>query len=327
MRKIRNLVYLSMTLVIAFLVFMEAQKKVQPVTRYPSVYKSAEGYAAVARAYDRVLKTWPVPYETRMVRTRYGETHVIICGKKDAPPLVLLHGGGNCALMWIYSVAGLSRHFRIYAPDTMGDIGMSSPSRDLIQVSDYVGWLSDTLDGLRLRRVNIAGVSWGGGIALSAALLAPQRVDRVVAMCPAWGLARPRMMTFMYHALPPAFFPSKERVRKLFQWLSVSKSAFTSPGDELFLDYLVVALKNYRMRKGNIWVFTDDELRSIKIPILLLFGDREVLYDARAVAGRARQLMQNAITENVPAAGHALFYDRPDIVNRRIIEFMGQGPV
>lgn len=321
-----------MTVVLNFLLLIsgcnpfESRDGAEKKTGYPTVYKSAEGYSAVAEAYDRVLKTWPVPYETRMVRTRYGETHVIICGKKDAPPLVLLHGGGNCALMWIYSVAGLSRHFRIYAPDTMGDMGKSAPSRDLTRISDYAGWLADTLDGLGLRRANVAGISWGGGIALSAALLIPDRVGRVVSMCPAWGVARPRMMTFLFHVLPPAFFPSKERVRKLFQWLSVSGSAFTRPDDELFLDYLVVALKNYKMRKGNIWVFTDNELRSIKTPTLLLIGDREVLYDARAVAERAGKLMPNIRTEIIPNAGHALFYDRPDIVNMRIIEFLGQVP-
>src|SRR5512141_2692619 len=98
---------------------------------YPSVYKSPEGYAEVAAAYDRVLAAWPVPYEEHMVRTSYGQTHVITCGAAEAPPLLLLHGGINCALMWISCIADLAPHFSIYAPDIMGDIGKSFPSRDL----------------------------------------------------------------------------------------------------------------------------------------------------------------------------------------------------
>lgn len=294
------------------------------MTVFSSVYKSPEGYAAVAEAYGKLLSIWPVPYETRVVRTRYGQTHVIICGAKAAPPLVLLHGGGNCALMWIYLAGNLSRHFRIYAPDTMGDMGMSVPSRDLTRSSDYAEWLNDTLDGLDIGKASVAGISWGGGIALCAALLLPERVDRVVALCPAWGLARPRMLTFLFHVLPSVLFPDKERLRKLFRWFSVSPSAFSSELDEQFLDYLVVALKHYKLQRGKLWVFTDDELRSIKTPALLLIGDQEVLYDADTVVERARQFMPNLRAEIVPNASHALFYDRPDIVERQIVEFLGQ---
>jgi pimeloyl-ACP methyl ester carboxylesterase len=226
--------------------------------------------------------------------------------------------------MWIYLVGNLSRHFRIYALDTMGDMGMSVPSRELTQASDYAAWLTDTLDGLDIGKASIAGISWGGGIALSAALFIPERVDRVIALCPAWGLARPRMLTFLFHILPSVLFPNKERLRKLFRWFSVSKSAFSSELDEQLLDYLVVALKHYKMQKGKLWVFTDDELRSIKTPTLLLIGDHEVLYDADTVAERARQFMPNLRAEIVPDASHALFYDRPDIVERQIVEFLWQ---
>lgn len=291
-------------------------------TKYPIVYKSPEGYAAVAAAYDRVLDVWPVLCQTRTVRTRFGETHLIDCGVEDGPPLVLLHGALNCALMWMSCIAELSRHFRIYALDIMGDMGKSFPNRDLSGVSDYAEWLADTIEGLGLEKSNIAGISWGGGIALSAALLIPDRVDRVVAMCPGWGLARPNVP--ILKVLPALLFPGRERVRKLLQRLSASESAFTGPLDDLLIDYLVIALKNYKLRPPKLWVFSDDELRSIMTPTLVLVGERESIYEPYAVVERARRLIPNAYAEIVPGAGHALFHDRPDIVNRRIIEFIGR---
>lgn len=291
---------------------------------YPSVYKSPEGYAAVAAAYDRVLASWPIPYETRMVRTRFGETHVIDCGNADAPPLILLHGGMNCALMWISCIAELTPHFRIYAPDIMGDPGKSFPIRDLGRPSDCADWVADTLEGLGLKSSNICGISWGGGIALASALLAPGRVDRVIAMCPGWGLARPRMLGFLLFFLPAIMFPDRDRVRRLLQRLSATEAAFTSPLDDLLIDYLTLALKHYKLRPRKPWVFKDSELRSIRTPTLILIGDREVIYDPDKVAAKARRLIPNARVEIVPGAGHALFYDRPDIVNRRVIEFMGR---
>lgn len=295
------------------------------MNEHPSVYKSPEGYAEVAEAYDAVLEFWPVPYETLMIPTHLGRTHVIACGAKDAPPLVLLHGGGNCALMWIYAVAGFSPHFRIYAPDIIGDIGKSAPSRRIAQVSEYIEWLKDMFDGLGVERTHIAGVSWGGGHSLFAALSASERLDRVVSMCPAWGLAKLRT-ALMFRLLVSGLFPSRRRIRKLLQGFSATESAFSDSVSERLIDYLVIAHKHYRIpRPVKYPIFADEELQSIKTPTLVLIGDREVIYsDTEAAAERARRLIPNVRVDIIPNASHALFYDQPEVVNHRIVEFLKQ---
>lgn len=259
-----------------------------------------------------------------MVRTRFGETHVIVCGAAGAPPLVLLHGGINSALMWISCIGELAPHFRIYAPDIVGDPGKSFPNRDLARPSDCAEWASDTIEGLGLKSSNICGISWGGGIALATGLFRPERVDRIVAMCPGWGLARPRMLGFLIFFLPAILFPDREKVRRLLQRLSSTRAAFTSPLDDMLIDYLAIALKYYKLRPRKPWVFTDSELRAIRTPTLVMIGDREVIYNPERVAAKAKRLLPNACVEIVPGASHALFHDRPDIVNRRVIEFAGK---
>jgi hypothetical protein len=56
-----------------------------------SLYTSAEGARAVERRYREYLESWPVPSEGLRVPIREGETFVVTCGPRDAPPLVLLH--------------------------------------------------------------------------------------------------------------------------------------------------------------------------------------------------------------------------------------------
>ena len=51
-----------------------------------SLYKSPAAEKAVMELYDKALAQWPVPYETQTLATRHGDTFVIACGNKNAPP-------------------------------------------------------------------------------------------------------------------------------------------------------------------------------------------------------------------------------------------------
>ena len=89
-----------------------------------SAFKTPEGQARYLAAYDAALKLWPVPYDEIDVSTRFGTTHVVVSGPKDAPPLVLLHGYMATSVMWSPNMIAFSRdylgmkHFRI-PPDTV----------------------------------------------------------------------------------------------------------------------------------------------------------------------------------------------------------------
>ena len=72
-------------------------------------------------------------------------------------------------------------------------------------------------------------------------------------------------------------------------------------------------------------LFTDDELRRISVPTLLLFGEHEVINSVDAVIKRAARLPPNFHIEIIPNAGHALDYDQPEIVNPRIVKFLRDG--
>ena len=66
------------------------------------VYKSKKKQQEIVRTYDRLLEQWGVEIEELEIDTRYGMTHVVACGKKQNPPLLLFHGvGDDTALMWI----------------------------------------------------------------------------------------------------------------------------------------------------------------------------------------------------------------------------------
>ena len=70
-----------------------------------AVYASTAGGQVVVQRYREILRLWPVPREELLVPTREGDTFVVACGPPEAPPLVLLHGSGSNAAMWMGDVA------------------------------------------------------------------------------------------------------------------------------------------------------------------------------------------------------------------------------
>jgi pimeloyl-ACP methyl ester carboxylesterase len=102
-----------------------------------SPFKSAEGEAAYKAAYDRILALWGVAYECLEVSTRFGITHVMASGPKDAPPLILLHGMGASSTFWFPNISELSPRFRTFAVDVIGDLGKSGPTNPPKNRSQY----------------------------------------------------------------------------------------------------------------------------------------------------------------------------------------------
>ena len=106
-----------------------------------SLFKSPKAEAQYMSAYDAALGLWPVPYESFDVTTRYGRTHITACGRKDAFPLILLHGGYASSTMWFPNVADLSARFRVLALDTLGEPGKSLPTQQNATHKDCSAWL------------------------------------------------------------------------------------------------------------------------------------------------------------------------------------------
>jgi pimeloyl-ACP methyl ester carboxylesterase len=75
-------------------------------------------------------------------------------------------------------------------------------------------------------------------------------------------------------------------------------------------------------RHGPPTVFTDEQLEKIKIHMLLLIGDHEVIYNSERVIRRATRLMPNLKAEIVPNANHNAQYTSPDFVNQKILQFL-----
>jgi pimeloyl-ACP methyl ester carboxylesterase len=84
----------------------------------------------------------------------------------------------------------------------------------------------------------------------------------------------------------------------------------------------MLSYRKYRRRLPTETRPSDDELRSVSIPTLLLLGEKSELHDARQVLARTSSLMPDLEAEIVRGAGHSLPYDQADEVSRRVLRFV-----
>jgi pimeloyl-ACP methyl ester carboxylesterase len=264
------------------------------------------------------MKSWPVPYQEVEVPTRFGMTHVAVSGPADAPPLVLLHGYWATLTMWAANLTDFSGDYRVYAVDVMGQPSKSIPTDPIRNAQDYVTWLRETLDALHLDRIALAGMSYGGWLALKFAVAVPERLSKLVLLSPGGFL--PMVRQFSLRGMLMLFLPSRLTVNAFMRWLGFR----ADDGNVLELMYL--GLKHFRIPPETALVMsdalTDDELRSLHVPTLLLFGEREVIYDPAAALDRARRLVPDFEGELVPASSHDMCVRQREIADARVLDFL-----
>jgi pimeloyl-ACP methyl ester carboxylesterase len=290
------------------------------------MFWSPETEAKFNAAYEAVLRQWPVRYQERYIPTRFGDTHVIASGPDEAPPLVLLHPAGGGSTIWYRNAEAFSQTHRMCAVDVIGDINRSKLTRRMKNRQDFADWIQDVLDGLRITRADVIGNSNGGFLALNAAYYLPKRVRNVVLISPAATFVQ--IWSIFVHTIIPGYwiapiFRSERLCHYAADWIWQG-----FPMDDCMRQLRRIAqvggYPRYRPTQNPPpSVFSDEELRGVRAPVLLLIGDHEVLYNPERVFARATRLVPHLEAQLVPNANHCAEYTAPDFVNKKVLEFLG----
>ena len=283
------------------------------------IFKSAKAEERMLAVYDEAMKLWPIPFEQCYIATQYGSTHVIISGPKDAPPLILLH----CALMtsaiWSPIIDVLCRDHRTYAVDVIGDVGRTVPSNPPTTERDFANWLVEVFEGLEINKASILAWSFGGFVGTNFAIHEPDRVIKL-------GLLAP-FATFVKGGIGfllgfiPFLIPTRATAR-FFEKKLCYKSNF------VFKEHSEILYERFRSAKVIFKVpprvFTDEEFQRLSMPILLLIGEQEFLYNSKAAIERAKQILPKGEFELIAKCNHAIVSDQTDQVSTRIIGFLNK---
>lgn len=288
-------------------------------------FRSPEAKEEYLKLYDEHAKLWPVASETKTVETSYGQTFVRISGRPDAPPLVLLPGGGGNSLMWAPNIAVLSERYRTYAVDDMYGYGRSVPTRTMEDSDDIVNWLDELFTALKLGdNINLTGISYGGWQTSQYALRFANRLDKIVLIAPAATIF-PLSGEWVKHAIL-MMIPLRYFVKNTVFWIFedlVQQDDESRRFVEDWVEEIFVALGCFKFKMlVPPTVLTDQELKSIKVPTLFLVGENERIYSAQAAVQRLNDVAPRINTEIIPDCGHDIWIVQTETVNRKVLEFL-----
>lgn len=284
------------------------------------VYRSAHGSAALATLYRQHLGAWPVAYDACTVTTGCGDTHVLLAGAADAPPLLLFHGWGETAasLHLQYDLEALAERFRLIMPDTVGQPGQSATTQPETGAA-YGAWATDVLDGLGIDMTFAAGSAGGGELALRLAAFAPERVVRAVVIAPT-GLNEARPSPAQWGAaLALRLRPNTRNARRYVNACGLNTGTSTPARAHYAGLRALVAEHTGPFSPPD--ALSDAELAAIRAPVLVLLGERDKAVSAQAAAHRASAMLLNGEIEIIEGVAQRLTLDTPGLAEQRMMAF------
>jgi len=286
-------------------------------------FKSEKAKDEYLTYYDERAGNWPIPSETKLVDTSFGQTFVRISGPVDAHPLVLLPGSVFNSLMWMPNIETFSGVYRTHAVDNIYDCGRSIYTREPRSTQDFVQWLDELFTSLGLvDNIRLMGLSYGSWLTHQYALQHSRRLKKIVMLAhPA--IVRPNpgfVLRFMLAFLSP------DHLASFFQWLledtAQKDEASRAMLDDIIGDVKLVA-KCFKPKRTVVpKLMTDDELSSINIPALSLMGENEKTFPHQKAIRRLSRIASQIQTEVIPNAGHDLSMAQADLVNQKVLDFL-----
>lgn len=135
------------------------------------------------------------------VGTRIGEISYVEAG--TGPPLLALHGLGATKGSFLTTLAALADSHRVVALDLPGFGESAKPIGAPYDARFMARSVVTAMDGLGIDRAHLVGNSMGGRVALEAGMRHPDRVDRLVLLCPAVAWLRDRRFAGIVRLLRP----------------------------------------------------------------------------------------------------------------------------
>jgi pimeloyl-ACP methyl ester carboxylesterase len=237
-------------------------------------------------------------------------------GKGEA--IVLLHPATGSARIWTYQQPVFAQAgYRIIAYSRRGyDRSDPVPKENPGTAS---GDLDHLMGFLGVKKFHLAGSAAGGGIAADYALSHPERLLSLVIACAVGGV-EDRDYVERIESLRPKGF---DEMPAIFRELAPSYRAGDPEGTARWAALERVAVTGNRLGQKPANRVNWASLATIKVPTLVIGGDADLYVPPPMLRTYAAHI-PGAELVVVPEAGHSLYWERPDLFNRALLDFFAK---
>lgn len=231
----------------------------------------------------------------------------------EGDPLLLLHGGFCTNETWEPQRRDFTAKYQVFLPERRAH----GHTPDVGGPLSYDDMAKDTIDFIDMvvgEPAHLVGWSDGGIVALLVAIARPELVRKLVVIGANYEASSkiPEMAEMLDHITPDD--PDLEMFR-------VAYEAASPDGAEHWGLVVQKLVDMYRI-EPNI---SFDDLARITVPTLVLIGDDDMSGLERTAA--LYRAVPNSELAVVPGTSHALLMEKPDLVNRVILDFLLNEPI
>ena len=283
------------------------------------------------------IPTWFDSIQRMPVRTVQVQGHRIAyldAGKGS--PVILVHGLGGSMWQWEYQQTALSAAHRLITPDLLGS-GLSDKPDLAYTPTEMVEFFREFMDRLGVPRATLVGNSMGAGLVIGMALTYPERVDRLVLISGFPDRVRDKLGSPTVRRAIDSWIPI---------WLVSLGNWFAGRGvtrdvlSEIVYDHRlltpIVIERSYlnRRRPGlirplqtlirNLPLWEEGfarQLPKIRRPTLIVWGAEDRVFPPK-VGEELHAAIPGSSFALIPEAGHIPQWERPDQVNRILLNFL-----
>jgi pimeloyl-ACP methyl ester carboxylesterase len=243
------------------------------------------------------------------------------------PPIVMIHGFGGQTYSFRYQLAEFARDHRCVAVDLKGFGYSERPDAGDYSLDEQARLVLRAMDGLGIERAVLIGHSMGGEVVARAAVMAPERVEKLVFVAtapgyPLWiGPRLPMMRWFL-----PGFarLARRNALGRLFY-------------DRSSVDFPAIIAEYERPGRiygslNTVWQMWADvrkepklDVARITMPVLILWASKErILPFPGRLLGWLRKRYPSAEIVTIPRTGHMLLEENPVAANAALRRFLAE---
>ena len=241
----------------------------------------------------------------------------------DGRPLLLVQGLGYARWSWLPIVPALAERYRVIWFDNRG-IGESDKPAGPYTAREMAADALQVLDEAGVERAHVVGASLGGMIAQELAVVAPERVDKLVLCCThpgvAYGVPMPEVTVRLFQEAPTL---APDVALRRF----VENALGDRPPPELVDELYRLRLENPPDPAGwQAQAAAGVTFPGVEAPIvqetLIVTGTADNVVDPRNADVLAERI-PGATVERLEGLGHLFFWEAPDRFVRILEEFLG----